>query len=159
MLIQALVFLPLVSSVFGDSFATLNHLGNLSPYSKAPVPHGVSESLPADCTVEQVMLVRAFAFSFISFYNLFGQMGRHGSRFPLSSELPYITNLTLKLAGASIAIQKARLPDSLAFLKDGYTTSLGINNLTSPGRRQLFDHGVECVVFSSCTDASLTRLF
>ncbi|KAJ7106225.1 phosphoglycerate mutase-like protein [Mycena epipterygia] len=126
MLTQALVFLPLVSSVFGDSFATLNHLGNLSPYFKAPVPHGVSESLPADCTVEQVML-----------------MGRHGSRFPLSSELPYITNLTVKLAGASATIQKARLPDSLAFLKDGYTTSLGINNLTAPGRRQLFDHGVD----------------
>ncbi|KAJ6532022.1 phosphoglycerate mutase-like protein [Mycena capillaripes] len=126
MLTHALAFLPLVSSVLGDSFAALNHLGNLSPYFKAPVLHGVNETLPGDCTVEQVML-----------------MGRHGSRFPLSSELPYVTNLTVKLAGAAAAIKKANLPDSLAFLKDGYTTSLGINNLTAPGRRQLFDHGVD----------------
>ncbi|KAJ7679018.1 phosphoglycerate mutase-like protein [Mycena polygramma] len=126
MLAHALTILPLVSSVLGGGFATLNHLGNLSPYFKAPVAHGVSETLPADCAVEQVML-----------------MQRHGSRWPLSNELPYITNLTVKLAGAAAAIKKAHLPDGLAFLKDGYTTSLGINNLTAPGRRALFDHGVD----------------
>ncbi|KAJ7067101.1 histidine phosphatase superfamily [Mycena amicta] len=70
-------------------------------------------------------------------------MGRHGSRWPLSSELPYIQNLTLKLAGAAEYIAKARLPESMEFLKDGYTTSLGINNLTAPGRKQLFEHGVD----------------
>jgi hypothetical protein len=58
MLTKALAILPLVSSVLGG-FATLNHLGNLSPYFKAPVPHGVSETLPGDCAVEQVMLVRS----------------------------------------------------------------------------------------------------
>lgn len=35
----------------------VNTLGNLSPYHKAPVPPGVSETLPKDCVVNQVMLV------------------------------------------------------------------------------------------------------
>ncbi|KAJ7476057.1 phosphoglycerate mutase-like protein [Mycena latifolia] len=128
MLIYALTLLPLASCVLGGSFSVLNHLGNLSPYAKAPVPHGVSETLPADCAVEQVML-----------------MGRHGSRFPLSSELPYITNLTAKLAApaGAAAIKRAHLPASMQFLKDGYTSTLGVNDLTAPGRRQLFDHGVD----------------
>ena len=43
---------------WGDADVT-THLGNLSPYKKAPVPFGVSETLPNDCTVDQVMLVRA----------------------------------------------------------------------------------------------------
>lgn len=34
-----------------------NRLGNLSPYHKAPVPSGVQQDLPVDCTVDQVMLV------------------------------------------------------------------------------------------------------
>ena len=34
------------------------HLGNLSPYQKGPVPSGIRETLPEDCKVEQVMLVR-----------------------------------------------------------------------------------------------------
>ena len=40
------------------SFDYTTHLGNLSPYFKPPVPHGVKETLPEDCKVEQVMLVR-----------------------------------------------------------------------------------------------------
>ncbi|KAJ7077123.1 phosphoglycerate mutase-like protein [Mycena belliarum] len=123
MLVLALASLPLAAVA---SFATLSHLGNLSPYADAPVPHGVSAALPAGCAVEQVML-----------------MGRHGSRFPLSGERPYITNLTAKLARAADAVQKARLPKSMAFLKDGYTSTLGVNDLTAPGRLQLFQHGVD----------------
>lgn len=34
------------------------HLGNLSPYQSAPVPSGMKTTLPDDCTVDQVMLVR-----------------------------------------------------------------------------------------------------
>ncbi|KAI0649365.1 phosphoglycerate mutase-like protein [Trametes meyenii] len=100
-------------------------LGNLAPYQKGPVPHGIKETLPEDCEVEQVML-----------------MHRHGSRYPLSSELVFITNLVSKLANASAAIHKARLPDSLTFLKDGYVSTLGHDDLTPPGRLQLFEHGV-----------------
>lgn len=38
------------------------HLGNLSPYFKAPVPNGIKETLPGDCNVDQVMTVRALSF-------------------------------------------------------------------------------------------------
>lgn len=72
-------------------------------------------------------------------------MHRHGSRYPLSSELVFVTNLVAKLGNSSQAIQKARLPENLQFLKDGYTSTLGQNDLTAPGRLQLFEHGVECV--------------
>ena len=42
----------------GHHFNYAAHLGNLSPYLKAPVPHGIQETLPEDCKVDQVMLVR-----------------------------------------------------------------------------------------------------
>ncbi|KAI0661591.1 phosphoglycerate mutase-like protein [Cubamyces menziesii] len=107
------------------AFDVASHLGNLSPYLKAPVPFGIETALPDDCQVEQVML-----------------MHRHGSRYPLASELVFITDLVSKLANSSAAIKKARLPDSLAFLKDGYVSTLGHDDLTAPGRKELFDHGV-----------------
>ena len=40
------------------AFDPSTHLGNLSPYFDAPVPAGMETELPADCTVDQVMLVR-----------------------------------------------------------------------------------------------------
>lgn len=70
-------------------------------------------------------------------------MGRHGSRYPLAGELVFIQGLSAKLAAASASIQKAKLPSELAFLKSGYNTTLGHDDLTAPGRRQLFDHGTE----------------
>jgi acid phosphatase len=76
-------------------------------------------------------------------------MGRHGSRYPLASELVYITNLTAKLTTHSSEIARASLPKELAFLKDGYTSTLGANDLTAAGRRQLFDHGVAWVMMTS----------
>ena len=72
-------------------------------------------------------------------------MGRHGSRYPLASELVFITDLVAKLGNASAAVQKAQLPSGLAFLKDGYASTLGHDDLTAAGRLQLFKHGVECV--------------
>ncbi|PSR78997.1 hypothetical protein PHLCEN_2v7184 [Hermanssonia centrifuga] len=69
-------------------------------------------------------------------------MQRHGSRYPLVSELVFITNLVSNLAGSSAAIKKAELPSSMEFLKTGYTSTLGHDDLTAPGRLQLFDHGV-----------------
>ncbi|TBU32593.1 phosphoglycerate mutase-like protein, partial [Dichomitus squalens] len=101
------------------------HLGNLSPYQKAPVPGGIREALPDDCEVEQIML-----------------MHRHGSRYPLASELVFVTDLVAKLGNSSAALKKARLPANLKFLKDGYTSTLGHDDLTAPGRLQLFEHGV-----------------
>ncbi|CAE6525056.1 unnamed protein product [Rhizoctonia solani] len=103
----------------------VQHLGNLSPYKKAPVPTGVQETLPSDCTVDQVFYI-----------------GRHGSRYPLASELVFIQGLSSKLAIASASIHSARLPPELEFLKSGYNTTLGHDDLTAPGRLQLFEHGV-----------------
>ncbi|KIJ66951.1 hypothetical protein HYDPIDRAFT_85676 [Hydnomerulius pinastri MD-312] len=103
-----------------------DRLGNLSPYHVAPSASGVRSALPSDCTIDQVML-----------------MHRHGSRWPLASELVFIQNLTYKLGNASDAIQKAKLPPNMEFLKDGYVTHLGHDNLTAPGREQLFEHGVD----------------
>ena len=79
-------------------------------------------------------------------------MHRHGARYPLASELVFITELVEKLGNATAAIKKARLPDSLEFLKDGYTTTLGHDDLTAPGRLELFQHGVKCVspISSAC---------
>ncbi|KAF4571614.1 acid phosphatase pho5 [Pleurotus pulmonarius] len=102
-----------------------NRLGNLSPYHKALVPTGVKEVLPADCKVDQVMLT-----------------GRHGSRYPLASELVFITNMTAKLSSNAQAISRSRLPKELRFLKNGYTSTLGHDDLTAIGRQELFDHGV-----------------
>ncbi|KAH8099980.1 phosphoglycerate mutase-like protein, partial [Cristinia sonorae] len=102
------------------------HLGNLSPYFKPPIVGGIKEDLPEDCQVDQVMT-----------------MIRHGSRYPLASELKFITNLVSKLNNHTADIQKAKLPDNLQFLKDGYTSTLGHDDLTAPGRAQLFQHGVD----------------
>lgn len=136
----------LLSFVYSVSAADslYDSLGNLSPYHKAPVADGLSEELPADCIVDQVMLVSSPRFYITNDeLNWTLKMGRHGSRYPLASELVYITNLTTKLGGAADALQNADLPEELAFLKDGYTSSLGHDDLTAPGRKQLFDHGVE----------------
>ncbi|EIN04060.1 phosphoglycerate mutase-like protein [Punctularia strigosozonata HHB-11173 SS5] len=113
------------SSSSSETTSVYDRLGNLAPYHQAPVPSGVHEDLPSDCTVDQVML-----------------MGRHGDRYPLGSELVYIQGLAYKIGNATAAIKKAKLPSDLAFLKDGYTTKLGTNDLTAPGRQTLFDHGV-----------------
>jgi acid phosphatase len=43
------------------AFDWSTHLGNLSPYFNAPVPPGMDTELPADCTVDQVMLVRVLS--------------------------------------------------------------------------------------------------
>ncbi|CAE6538012.1 unnamed protein product [Rhizoctonia solani] len=103
----------------------VEHLGNLSPYKKAPLPTSVQETLPSDCNVDQVFYI-----------------GRHGSRYPLASELVFIQGLSSKITAASTAIHSARLPSELEFLKFGYNTTLGHDDLTAPGRLQLFEHGV-----------------
>ncbi|KAH7926093.1 phosphoglycerate mutase-like protein [Leucogyrophana mollusca] len=112
-------------SPVSETSNVFDRLGNLSPYHRAPPIPGLKTTLPGDCSVDQVML-----------------MQRHGSRWPLASELPFIQNLTYKLGNASDVIQKARLPPNMAFLKDGYVTELGHDNLTAPGRKELFTHGV-----------------
>lgn len=58
MLFTSLVTLLSVAAASAGSSASLfDSLGNLSPYHKAPVPFGIEENLPADCKVDQVVLV------------------------------------------------------------------------------------------------------
>lgn len=140
----SLVSAAAVESRGDGGFDLFHSLGNLSPYHKAPVPHGIQEHLPADCTIDQIMLVCFLLCGLITTcVDRERQMGRHGSRFPLASELPFIQNLTYLLGNKSEAVQEAHLPKELQFLKDGYTTTLGHDDLTAPGREQLFNHGVE----------------
>ena len=68
-------------------------------------------------------------------------MQRHGSRYPLVSELVFITNLVAKLDKHASRLCELHLPANLQFLQDGYTSTLGHDDLTVPGRKELFDHG------------------
>ncbi|KAN0100054.1 Histidine phosphatase superfamily [Tylopilus felleus] len=104
----------------------LNDLANLSPYHDAPAVPGVYVSLPDDCTVDQVILLH-----------------RHGSRGPGAGEQKYILGLVDTLHEARDKIQIASLPPYLEFLKAGYEDQLVLDALTIPGRKELFDHGVE----------------
>lgn len=61
--ITALLGAFLLQAVSGNvlerrDFDLENHLGNLAPYHKAPVPIVIKEDLPGDCKIEQVILVR-----------------------------------------------------------------------------------------------------
>ena len=68
-------------------------------------------------------------------------MHRHGSRYPLASELTSVTGLVAKLSNASVALSKARLPSNLAFITS-YKSTLGHDDLSAVGRAELFDSGV-----------------
>ncbi|CAJ2505129.1 Uu.00g125230.m01.CDS01 [Anthostomella pinea] len=110
-------------------FDIYKHFGNLSPYF---VPSNTPESLqsgtPPGCTVEKAFLVH-----------------RHGSRNPLSDEITVIDDLAYYLGNNSALFSQpqAELPDEYAFLAEGWTSSaFTTNDLSAPGRQQLFDHGV-----------------
>lgn len=118
--VALVVFLPLVTA-----FNVAEHLANASPYHKAPAVPNLKDTLPADCQVQQVSVLH-----------------RHGSRFPTKAKLSTITNLVKKLASKVDVIKQAKLPAELAFLKDGYTSTLGTDDLTPPGRADMFEHGV-----------------
>ncbi|KAI6106170.1 phosphoglycerate mutase-like protein [Pisolithus croceorrhizus] len=96
--------------------------GVLTPYHDRPYVHGVRADLPADCTVDQLVLLH-----------------RHGSRGPEGEEV-YINKLVETLNNSTIPNY---LPPDLRFLKHGYKSDLVPKNLTIIGRQQLFDHGVE----------------
>ncbi|CED84121.1 Multiple inositol polyphosphate phosphatase [Phaffia rhodozyma] len=99
-----------------------NHLGNLSPYFSAP-SNGYTTELPAGCVVDQVQL-----------------MHRHGSRFPLPTELPYIEAVFELLHEHHDLL--ANVSEPFQFLKT-WKPTLGEDNLTPMGRQELFNHGVE----------------
>lgn len=103
-------------------FVLEQHLGNLSPYF-VPVSN-YSLELPESCTVTQASL-----------------MQRHGSRFPLASENAYSTNVSALFQSAEGQRLLANFTGELEFLKT-WTNRLGHDDLTAPGRQQLFEHGV-----------------
>ncbi|KAI6119239.1 phosphoglycerate mutase-like protein [Pisolithus croceorrhizus] len=88
----------------------------LTPYHDRPYVHGVRADLPADCTVDQLVLLH-----------------RHGSRGPEGEDSRPSNNSTIP----------NYLPPNLRFLKRGYKSNLVPKNLTIIGRQQLFDNGVE----------------
>lgn len=121
----------LASPVVSAANATIDiykHFGNLSPYF---VPENRPASLlsgtPPRCTVDKGFLIH-----------------RHGSRQPLSDEIIAIQNLSYYINNNSdlFSAPKAALPAEYAFLTDGWNSSFTTDDLSAPGRQQLFDHGV-----------------
>ncbi|KAI0152988.1 histidine phosphatase superfamily [Xylariaceae sp. FL1272] len=109
-------------------FDLYKHLGNLSPYF---VPENTPASLksgsPPGCTVDKGFLVH-----------------RHGSRSPLSDEVGAIQNLSYYINNNSALFSspQTELPTEFTFLTAGWNSTFGINDLSAPGRQQLFNHGV-----------------
>lgn len=119
--------LPVYSST-NSTIDIYKHFGNLSPYF---VPDNTPASLlsgaPPGCTVDKGFLVH-----------------RHGSRQPLSDEIVAIQNLSYYINNNTdlFSAPKAALPAEYAFLTHGWNSTFTTNDLSAPGRQQLFDHGV-----------------
>ncbi|KAG9636793.1 phosphoglycerate mutase-like protein, partial [Aureobasidium melanogenum] len=114
--------------VAAQAFNLYEHLGNLSPYFTPPnTPASLLSGIPESCSVDRAFLVH-----------------RHGSRQPISSELPTIQNLSYYINNNTALFKNPRgqLPSEFSFLKSGWSSSFTLNNLSAPGRQQLFDHGV-----------------
>ncbi|KAI1453767.1 phosphoglycerate mutase-like protein [Annulohypoxylon moriforme] len=111
-----------------NSFDLYKHLGHRSPYF---VPSNTPETLlsgtPPGCTVSKAFLVH-----------------RHGSRHPHAEELTIIESLShyINNNSAIFSDPQSQLPDAWSFLAEGWNSTLGVDDLTASGRKQLFDHGV-----------------
>jgi acid phosphatase len=128
-----------------DEGGLYDSLGNLSPWHVAPKASGISSELPDDCKIDQAYIVSPSSRESTSLITNMERekMTRHGSRYPLGSELTSITGLVSTLANHTQTLSKAHLPSALSFLKSGYTSTLGVNDLTAAGRQQLFEAGVK----------------
>lgn len=119
--------LPVLSGT-SCKFDVYKHLGNLSPYFVPDnTPASLKSSTPPGCTVEKGFLVH-----------------RHGSRNPLSDEIGAIQNLSYYINNNSalFSAPETELPAEYDFLTAGWNSTFTINDLSAPGRQQLFDHGV-----------------
>ncbi|KAG9310348.1 histidine phosphatase superfamily [Chiua virens] len=123
---RSIVPIDQCQDLHGSSRSKLNNLGNLSPYHDGPFDKDVSVNLPDDCTVDQVILLQ-----------------RHGSRGPTKRDQGRISELVKLLDKEHDHIQVAELPESLQFLKKGYTSKLVAEELSIVGRKELFNLGVE----------------
>ncbi|GAB7356918.1 hypothetical protein MBLNU459_g7770t1 [Dothideomycetes sp. NU459] len=125
--LQSLTWLTLTSAVAG-SFNLYEHLGNLSPYfTPSNTPAHLLSGTPDSCTVDKAFLVH-----------------RHGSRQPISGELPVIQNLSYYINNNTALFGKPHgsLPSEFQFLIKGWTSTFSLNDLSAVGRQQCFDHGV-----------------
>lgn len=84
-------------------------------------------------------------------------MQRHGSRGPTKEQVK-ILELVDVLDKAHDIIQAADLPASLQFLKGGYKYQLVPHELSTVGRKEIFDHGVESVHFLAQIDVLCVTL-
>ncbi|KAI1412131.1 histidine phosphatase superfamily [Hypoxylon sp. FL1857] len=116
------------TTVFHDEFDLYKHLGHLSPFFvPSNTPQTLLSGTPPGCTVSKGFLIH-----------------RHGSRYPHPDELAVIQSLADYINNNSALFSKpqAQLPDVWSFLIGGWNHTLGTDDLTAPGRKQLFDHGV-----------------
>jgi len=111
-------------------FNLWQHLGNLSPYfTPDNTPEDLLTGVPPGCFVDKAFV-----------------LARHGSRHPISGELPVIQNLSYYINNntALFSNPKASVPTQLSFLvSPGFTSTFILNNLTAPGRLEAFTHGVQ----------------
>lgn len=126
---RSLAILALGSVVnAASSFDIYEHLGNLSPYfSPENTPADLLSGIPDTCTVDR------------AFY-----IGRHGSRQPISGEIEVIQALGYYTGNNTQLFSNPRgaVPPDFAFLTKGWKSTFGINDLSAPGRLELFSHGV-----------------
>ncbi|KAI6083057.1 phosphoglycerate mutase-like protein [Hypoxylon rubiginosum] len=112
-----------------QNFELYRHLGHLSPFFVPPnTPESLDSGVPPACTISKAFLVH-----------------RHGSRHPHADELDIIQDLSYYINNNSALFSNphAEIPDGWTFLTEGWNASFGTDDLTAPGRQQLFDHGVE----------------
>lgn len=112
-----------------SSFDLYKHLGNLSPYFQPEnTPAELLSGIPESCTVDRAFLIH-----------------RHGSRQPINGEIQVIQGLSYYINNNTALFSKPRgsPPSEFAFLADkGWTSTFTINDLSAPGRKECFDHGV-----------------
>ncbi|KAI0101415.1 phosphoglycerate mutase-like protein [Hypoxylon sp. NC0597] len=116
------------STIFHDAFDLYKHLGHLTPYFVPPnTPQSLLSGTPRGCAVSKAFLIH-----------------RHGSRYPHPDELAVVQDLAdyIHNNSALFSNPQDQLPDAWSFLIGGWNNTLGTDDLTAPGRKQLFDHGV-----------------
>ena len=111
-------------------FVYEKHLGHLSPFFEPPSdPASLRSGAPPGCTASRAFLVH-----------------RHGSRHPHEDELAVIRDLADYIGKhrATFSRPETELPVAWSFLQKGWDAdAFHVDDLTAPGRQQLFDHGVE----------------
>lgn len=111
-----------------SSFDLYQHLGNLSPYFVPEnTPPNLKSGIPDGCEVDKAFLIH-----------------RHGSRQPISGEIEVIRALSYYINNntALFSAPQGSLPSEFSFLESGWKSTFTTNDLSGPGRQQLFDHGV-----------------